>query len=440
MSHGLMGGRVRQQGKFPALNLTPTAAISDLANALLRINKGTIKLGPTSLFVSGNVNSKPTPSQLDLNFKANDVSIAEIARLAAAAGVAFSPNTTVNGRVNANIVARGPADKPVLNGTLGGRDIEISGKDIPKPVQVRALNITLTPNEIRSDNFNVTSGGTTAAARFTMKQYASQSPLVDATLRAPRVSLPEILSMAKAYGATGLDKISGAGNLSFDMHASGPLQSISSDQIMKAVNGNIDLNFNNMRYAGVDISHQLTALVGSAKADQGFTNILKMTGNILLKNGIAQTNDLQAVLDIGNVGASGSANLASEMLNMQLTAVLSKAFSQQAGGASVGGANVGNYMNAALANNQGELVIPAIVTGTFQNPKFAPDTKKMAQMKLKGIMPTADNPLGGASSILGQFVGKKQQPTTGQQPQQEQQQQNTVDQIIGLFGNKKKKQ
>lgn len=409
----------------------------DLANAVLRINRGTIKLGPTPLFVSGNVNSKPTPSQLELSLKANDVSIAEIARLAAAAGVAFSPNTTVNGRFNANILARGPADKPVLNGTLGGRDIEITGKDIRKPVQVRALNITLTPNEIRSDNFNVTSGGTTAAAQFTLKQYASESPLVDATLRAPEAALPEILSMAKAYGITGLDKISGAGNLSFDVHASGPLQAISSDQIMKALNGNIYLNFNNMRYAGVDISHQLTSLLGSAKTDQGFTNILKMTGNILVKNGIAQTNDLQAVLDIGNVGASGSANLASETLNMQLTSVFSKAVSQQAGGASVGSTNVGNYMNAALANNQGELVIPAIVTGTFQNPKFAPDTKKMAQMKLKGIMPTADNPLGGASSILGQFMGKKQQPTTGQQPQQGQQQ-NTVDQIIGLFGNKKK--
>jgi hypothetical protein len=170
-------------------------------------------------------------------------------------------------------------------------------------------------------------------------------------------------------------------------------------------------------------------MIGSSQAgkDQGYTNVQKMTGNIVVKNGVAQTNNLQATLDIGNVGVVGTANLASQILNMQLTAVLSKAFTQQAGGTAVGG-----YMSTALANNQGELVIPAIVTGTFQNPKVVPDVQKMAQMKLKGLMPTADNPLGAASSILGGLSGQKgQQPAAGQQ-------QNPVNQIMGLFGNKKK--
>ena len=410
----------------------------DQSNDLLSIAKAAIKLGPTPLFVTGTVNSKPTPVQLDLNLRANDVSIAEIARLAAAAGMAFSPNTTVNGRINANIQARGAADNPALNGTLAGHDIQISGKDIAKPVQVKAVNVALTPTEIRSDNFNIASGGTTAAAQFTLQQYASKNPQVDATLRAPQAALPELLSMAKAYGVTSLDKLSGAGNLNLDMHAAGPLQAISSDQIMKALNGNISINFNNVRYAGVDISHQLASIAGvgqTGQKDQGFTNILKMTGNILVKNGVAQTNNLQAALDIANVGASGTANLVSQALNMQANAVFTKAFSQSVGGANAATKNVGGYLNAALANNQGELVVPATITGTLQNPKFAPDVQKMAQMKLKGIMPTADNPLGGATSILGQFTGQKGQPAKGQQPQKKQ---NTVDQIMGLFGDKKK--
>jgi hypothetical protein len=213
------------------------------------------------------------------------------------------------------------------------------------------------------------------------------------------------------------------------MHAAGPLQSISSEQIVQALNGTINLNFNNVRYAGVDIDHQLTSLLGSGQAaqkDKGYTNISKMTGTILVKSGIAQTNNLQATLDIGNVGAVGTANLASQTLNLQLTAVLSKAFSQQ-----MGSAGVGSFMNAALANSQGELVIPAIVTGTFQNPRFAPDVQKIAQMRMKGLMPTSDNPLGAASSILGGVSGKKGQPAAGQQP-------NPVDQVMGLFGSKKK--
>src|SRR5882724_4700305 len=235
----------------------------DLQNDLLKINKGAIKLGPTPLFITGTVNSKPTPVQLDVNLKANDVSIVEIARLAAAAGMAFSPNTKVDGRVNANLQARGPANKPVLNGTLGGRDIQITGKDIAKPVQVKAINVALTPTEIRSDNFNVTSGGTTASTQFTLKQYASKSPLVDATVRAPQAALPDLLSMAKAYGVTGLDSLSGAGTLNLDMHAAGPLKAISSDQIVKALNGTVNVNFKNVRYSGVDIAHKLAALTGN---------------------------------------------------------------------------------------------------------------------------------------------------------------------------------
>lgn len=400
----------------------------DLTNDLLTLNRGNIKLGSTPISVAGTVSSKTPTAQLNLELKANAVSIAEIARLSAAAGVAFAPGTTVNGQISADIKAQGASDKPALNGTLAGSNIQISGKEIAKPVQISAVNIALSPSEIHSDNFNVVSGGTTAAVQFSLKEYTSNSPQVNATLRAPQAALPDLLSMAKAYGVTSLDKVNGAGNLSLDMSAAGPLQSLSSDQIAKALNGTINVNFNNVHYAGVDVSHQLLSMIGSSQAgkDQGYTNVQKLTGTILVKGGVAQTSNLQALLDIGNVGATGTANLSSQTLNMQMTAVLSKSFAQQAGGTAVGG-----YMTTALANNQGELVIPAIVTGTFQNPKITPDLQKIAQMKLKGLMPTADNPLGGASSILGGLTGQKAQPAAGQQ-------QNPVNQIMGLFGNKKK--
>jgi len=403
----------------------------DVPNDLLHIEKGAIKLGQTPIFVTGTVNHKPTPVQLDVDLKAPDVSIAEIARLAAAAGIAFAPGTTVNGKINADIKAQGPADKPALNGTLTAQGVQVSGKEIAKPVEIKALNIALTPTEIHSDNFNVTSGGTTAAVQFSVKQYTSNAAVIDATLRAPQAALPDILAMAKAYGVTSLDKVTGDGTLSVDMHAAGPVRSLSSNEIMKALNGTINENFTNVRYSGVDISHQLLSILGTSKAsqkDQGVTTIQKLTGTIAVKNGLAQTNNLQATLDIGNVGAVGTANLVTQTLNLQLNAVLSKAFTQE-----VGGTGVGGYMSTALANNQGELVIPATVTGTFQNPKVMPDVQKMAQMKLKGLIPTGDNPLGGASSILGGLTGKKGQPATPGQ-----QQQNPVNQVLGLFGNKKK--
>ena len=408
----------------------------DLKNDLLTITRGTLKLGQTPLALHGTVNTKPTPPHIDLNVKASDVSIAEAARLASAFGVAFGPGTTVNGRVNADIQARGAASKPALNGTISGRDIQVTGKEIPQPVQIKAVNLALTPNEIRSGQFNVTSGNTTMSTLLSLRQYTSNSPIIDATVKAPNATLPEVLSIARAYGVSGLDRISGLGTINIDGRITGPVKSITSEDVLRVLNGSANLNFNNVRLNGTDIAHQLAAIAGFARpgeGDHGFTNISRMTGNILVTNGVAHTNNLQALLDVGNVSATGTANLVTEALNLSVSAVLSKAMSQQVGGTSIGG-----YMNTALANNQGEIVIPVLVTGTFKNPRFAPDLQKLAQMKLKGLVPNFENPGAAASGILGTLLGQKGNQT--QQPQQQQQQQQPgVQQLLDLFGKKPQK-
>lgn len=412
----------------------------DLPVDMITVRSTTIKLGQTPLNISGTVNSKPTPAVIDLNLKANNVSIAEMAKMAAAFGTALPPGTNVTGNVNANIHAQGAADKPGLSGTVNGRNIQMSGKEAPQPVQIQAVNLTLTPSDIHSDSFNITSAGTNVAAQFGLKQYLAKNPMIDATLKAPNASLPAILSIAKAYGVTALDKVSGAGNLNLDMHAAGPLSSLNSNSITRALNGNLNLNFNNVKYSGADITQQLGAIAGFAnklgEKSQGITNILRMTGNVIVKNGIAQTNNLQALLDIGNLGVTGTANLVDQTLNLRTTAVLSKEFSQKLGGT----AGVGGYMQTALANNNSEIVIPVLVTGTFQNPKFQPDLQQMAQMKLKGLVPNFNNPGGAVSGVLGSLLGQ-QGKNPGQQPQQPtsqpQQQPNPVQQLMGIFGKKK---
>ena len=409
----------------------------DLAADAVTLRKFVVKLGSTPLEMAGNINAKSTPPHIDVNVKANNVSLAEAAKLAAASGVALSQGTTVAGTLNANIQASGAADKPALTGTVNTSNVQISGKEIAQPVQIQAINLNLSPSEIRSNPFNVVSGGTTVSTQFTMRNYLSPSPMVDATVRAPNAQLPAILAMAKAYGVTSLDKISGEGTLNLDMHASGPVKSISGPEMMKALNGTINVNFTNVKYSGANISHELASIGGflnrssSAQDSSGITNISKVTGNIAVKNGIAQTNDLQAQLDIGNIGLAGTASLVSETLNMHATAVISQAESQK-----VGGQGVGGFMKTALANNQGELVIPALVTGTFSKPKFDPDVQQMAQMKLKGLIPNMNNPASVAGTLQNLLGGPKN-PAEGSQQQAQQQQQNPVQQVLGMFGKKK---
>ncbi|HLK50128.1 MAG TPA: AsmA family protein [Bryobacteraceae bacterium] len=417
-------------------------AADDVPADLLTIHSANIKLGTTPIAINGTVNSKSTPAQIDLSAKANGVSVAEAAKLAATAGVALTPGADVTGTVDLNVQARGAVDNPSLNGNIGAHNIAVSGKDFPQPVQINSVALSLSPTEIHSNPFNVTSGGTMMNVQFALRQYLSKSPTVDATLRAPDAQLPGLLAMAKAYGVSSMDKVSGAGTLNLDLHASGPVRSVSSADLARSLNGTAALNFHDVHYSGADISHELTSIAGALglhESNQGGTTINKLTGNIAVKNGIAQTNNMQALLDIGNVGIAGTANLVDQALNLRVTAVLSKELSQQAGGTSIGG-----YAKTALDNSQGELVIPATVTGTFDHPKFAPDIQQLAQMKLKGLMPDFNNPTAAASSILGKFFNgqgangaQSQNPAASPTPSASP---NPLQQLQGLFGKKKQPQ
>jgi hypothetical protein len=141
------------------------------------------------------------------------------------------------------------------------------------------------------------------------------------------------------------------------------------------------------------------------------------------------------------MAATGTINLVNEALALHLTAVLDKAFSQ-----SVGGTGVGGYLNTALGNKNGELVLPVIISGTMSHPVVAPDLDKIAQMKLNSMVPSAAGLLGGkgggAGGIVGSLLGGGQ-PQQGQQAgkpaQQPSQQQQLQDALGGLLGGSKKK-
>jgi uncharacterized protein involved in outer membrane biogenesis len=641
----------------------------DLTNDILQIKQGALKLGSTPLSISGMINSHASTSVLDLDVKATNASIQEVARLAAAFGVAFSPNTKISGQLTANVHAQGPTEHLALNGNINGKSLEVTGSDIPQPVRVPAIDLAMTPQQIQSNNFTATSGGTTLAAQMTLSQYSGNSPMVDATIKTVNGKVEELLGIAKAYGVSALEGMSGSGNITLDVHATGPIkntdamnfagtgvvqnaslkmpsltqpvhvrnanmqftqnsvnlsnlalslgstnasgnlsvanfqaprltfalsadkinvaelrqitagseqkaparkkadgswslvpsanaspppaqpgllqsatgsgsiavgsilyerteltnvhsqvqlnhgliqlnpvtaqvyggqgagtitidtrQSITtyavsaklsgvdankllsslstvkdtvygtlaanpnvtfatppSGDIVPTLNGTMGLNLTNGKLTKVDLLNELSKIgkfgAGGAK---GYTSISQMTGTLNLHNGIAQTNHLKAVLDVGNLAATGTMNLVNQGLNLHVTAVLNKGFSQ-----SVGGTGVGGYLNTALANKNGELVLPILVTGTTSHPIVAPDVEQLAKMKLNNILPTAGSLLSGKGgndlgSIVGGLLGGQQQhgQQQGQPAQQQQQNQQANplnDALNQLLGGKKKK-
>jgi hypothetical protein len=198
----------------------------------------------------------------------------------------------------------------------------------------------------------------------------------------------------------------------------------------QSLNGQLSLDLSDGRLAKVDLLNQLASIgkfLGYSPASkQPFTDVTKLTGTLNVVNGLAQTNDLRAVIPGANLAAKGTANLATNALNMHVTAVLSKDFSQKVGGTSVGG-----FMQTALANNKGELVMPVLVTGTLDQPKFAPDLEEVARMKLLNLLPSFGNPGNLSSGILGAVMGGKK----GQG-----QQQGGIGGILGALGGQQSQQ
>src|SRR5262245_41020882 len=233
--------------------------------------------------------------------------------------------------------------------------------------------------------------------------------------------------------------------------------------IVPSLNGKVSLKLNNGKIANVDLLHQLASIAQfqtTAKAVEPFTQLIQLTGDFDIKNGVARTNNLKAAIDAGSLAASGIIDLPQQKLDLHVTTVLAQDYSR-----TVGGIDIGGFLNTALANNKGELVIPVLVTGTFQHPMFAPDLQKVAQMKLQNLVPNINDPAGLTNSILGQVLrghptpgnlgdilgpldGKAQQqpqqPNQMQQPEKKQEQQpapaTLQDLLNSVFGNKKKGQ
>jgi AsmA protein len=600
----------------------PITAKFDLAHdantALLTIKPTTVRLDETPVALDGTVNFEPESPLLDLHVKVSDASIAETARLSSAFGIAFGTGTDVRGRMTADVRARGPATRPAFEGHVGLRDVTISAKDLPQTVHTAAVELSLTPREIRSNDFTATSNNTSVGIRFALADYTAATPVADATIRMTNAELGEALNVARAWGLHAADGLSGSGRLTANVRATGPvdalqytgsaavrdasvktpslsqplrmrtadvtftrnaavlnqvtagigsttaqgsltvrnfaspdvdfqlsadaidvaelqdvlaptpqaqsptvradkeslllrtsgsghlrvgairhhqllLENIEADarldrgvitlqpltasvfggyhrgsisvdarrtptvvtvvsdldkvdanrlasattnlkdvvygslqsadrirftiddsDIAPSLNGTLSLNIPEGRIAHMDLMHEIGALARVLKGDDGdqqITKVRDLSAHFQVTNGVAHTSDLTAAIDDdATIGGTGSISLVNQALNLRLTAVLSREFSDFAGGTRVGG-----IMATVLANQRGELVVPMLVTGTMQQPQFAPDAERIAEMKLRNLVPDLRNPQKLSTAIegiVGAITGRGAKPPT----------------------------
>ena len=617
-------------------------AADDLNHDVIQISRGNLKLGNTPIALTGSIDTHTTPALADVKLNISNVSIAEIARLASSFGVAFNPGMKVAGNFSADIHAQGATNAPAVQGTVTASNLSISGQGVPVPVRVPSIQIALTPQEVRSNQFTASTGGTNVKAQFAAQQYTTPQPIVDATLQTNNANVGELLNLAQAAGVQAANGATGSGTLTLNVHARGPaknasamvfsgtgqianaqvktaqmtqslgvknanlqftqnsvninnldaqaasthatgnmsirnfaapqvqftltadklnvlelekmfgqhpvqannaqpskhaasssfwnvitraeaqpqraapaspapaqsnlllkttgggqiivgqilynqleLQNVRTDvtlnrgvitlnplktmlyggqangslamdmrgastlynvnlktqnvdsnrllaavsntkdvlygplastiqahfattpnnpEIAQTLNGHVRLDLANGKLANVDMFQQLAAIgkfTSLNKPASNATNLKHLGGDFDIRNGVASTNNLKAVIDEGSLAAAGSANLVNQTVDMHVIAVLDKNNSQ-----AVGGTNIGGMAQTALANKNGELVIPVLVTGALQKPHVSPDVETLAKMKLNNLLPSFNNPGQMTSGALGALTGK----------------------------------
>jgi AsmA protein len=405
----------------------PLAAFTQpltVRRAAFRINRDTAvienlesALGGTVLRGGITVRNFSFPN-LQFNADINQLNVAEVEKLSAP-----SKSTASHGP---NPLAKITGKGTLTIGTLQYNDLVLN--------HVRS-DCTLDRGVIRLDPLESDVSGGRETGSIVVDTRPAH-PTFAVNMKLQKVDANQLLSSATSLKNVLYGLLAGQANTTFT--------SVPGQEVARTLNGNVQIDLSNGKLQGVDLINQMALLgkmLAGSKATQAFTNVVRLAGNMNITNGLAQTNDLRLDIEGGSVSAAGSVNLVSQALDLRLTTVFGRDPSQRLGGTQVGG-----LMNTVLANSNGELVIPAVVTGTMSAPRFAPDVQRIAQMKLKNLLPTTGNPGSLTSGILGALQGKglgglagaaTRQPAEGNASAT---QQKPLDSLLGILQNKTQKQ
>ncbi len=173
------------------------------------------------------------------------------------------------------------------------------------------------------------------------------------------------------------------------------------EDLARSLSGTMQLEMANGRLNGVHMLNEMAGigkLLGLMKVKETVTDIVKFGGTMQLANGVATTKDLALDFGLGTLTGEGTLGLVDQAIRLRLTTVLGKDVAARSGQGQLGG-----LMGSVFSNPRGELVIPSIVTGTFAQPRFAPDVERAARLRVDGMGSLGE----AAGSILDRFRKKK---------------------------------
>ena len=274
--------------------------------------------------------------------------------------------------------------------------------DLSMSVQgIKAQNITIG----RSALTMKVSGGKLVADLVEMALYEGQGTgrvTLDASGGTPAIAKTFNLSGVQAEpllrDATGNDRLSGTGNLSLDVTASGGSQR----QMVQNLNGNGAFDFRDGALKGVNLGAMIrnvtTAFLDSSAGEAQKTDFSELTATFVIKNGILSNNDLTMASPLFRVTGAGTSDLPARTVDYRVEPKLVASTEGQGGSGDLKG-----------------IVVPIMVTGPWHDISYAPDLAAAIDPTalLEGGAGAVEGVVGGAVEGVTGGVGGAVEGVTG---------------------------
>ena len=259
-----------------------------------------------------------------------------------------------------------PLRKMILDGRLKiGQLVASKAKISDLLVQIKAKNgiFNLDPLQLAMYQGNVSGKG-----NFNVQ---TQTPKSNMSLNVASVQVGPLLRDVLEK-----DILEGVTNAQVNLAMAGD----NPDKIKQTLSGKGQLRFNDGAIVGID----LAGMVRNAKAAFGLaqkpserprTDFAELSAPFTITNGLFNTPQTSLKSPLIRVLAAGNANLVTEALDFRVEPKV-----------------VGTIKGQGDASDRSGLMVPVIVSGTFSDPKFAPDLAGVAKKQLQGVLEGTEKP------------------------------------------------
>jgi hypothetical protein len=297
-----------------------------------------------------------------------------------------------------SLMAPSDSKSPSSPSTLNGRgSLTVGTVKMDRLVLTTVhTNVALAAGQIRFDPLTANVYGGTHTGSILVDQRAAQ-PVYTLDSKLDKIESSQLLAAISSLKQVIGGPLSATAKLT--------LSPKPNEDLIKSLDGTLGFRFTEGKLYSMNLLGEIGNLAQFLKkvSPEKFTSFLAFTGDLKMTNGVANTDNMKLEVNNASLSMAGLLNLVDQSMNLKLNTLLNKKLADE-----VGGSKIGGYLTAAVGGPAGDMTIPSLLTGTFSNPHFAPDTAAIAKLKMQSVLPgLTKDPKNVVDAITGNKEGVK---------------------------------